>query len=56
MEEPLPARRRRSLLAMVFAAEHLPLDPEQPRRGSSWVSWLFLLERVERDPNRPRVD
>ena len=56
MEEPPPARSRRSLLALVFAPEHLPMDPEQPRRGSSWLSWLFGVERIDRDPNRPRVD
>ena len=55
-EQPSPGPSRRSLLAVVFAPERLPVDPELPRRGSSWLSWLFLLERVERDPNRSRVD
>lgn len=41
---------------MVFAFEHLPTDPERPRRRSRWLSWLFLPERIDRDPNRPGID
>ena len=60
--EPLPMEQaetthdRRSLLALVFAREHLPTEPEGPRRRSRWLSWLFLPERVDRDQSRTPVD
>ncbi|HEX7488612.1 MAG TPA: hypothetical protein VF341_06890 [Anaeromyxobacteraceae bacterium] len=56
LEQPSPARSRRSLLAVVFSAEQLPMDPEPPRRGSRWLSWLFVPERIDRGPNRPGLD
>jgi hypothetical protein len=56
MEPTSPTPGKRSLLAVVFASEHLPMDPELPRRGTRWFSWLFLPERIDRDPNRPGID
>jgi hypothetical protein len=56
MEQPSPARGRRSLLAVVFSPEQLPMDPELPRRGSRWLSWLFVPERIDRGPDRPGLD
>jgi hypothetical protein len=56
MEQPSPARTRRSLLAVVFSPEQLPMDPELPRRGSRWLSWLFVPERIDRGPDRPGLD
>jgi hypothetical protein len=45
--DPVPARDGRSLLAGVFAREHLPLDLELSRRPSRWLSWLFAPERLD---------
>ena len=55
-EQPSPGPSRRSLLAVVFAPERLPVDPELPRRSSRWLSWLFLPERIDRGPDRPGLD